>query len=83
VSDLSGQVDGGADDDSGGLDGLVAGGVEGDGEAGPVGVDAVLGVGGVGNGGAQDLVSDQKGVDLLVDAGGGGRAAPADREWWI
>ena len=55
--------------------------LQGDGEAGPVGVDAGLGVGGVGHGGAQELVGDQQGVDLLVDAGrGAGAQDPAAQD---
>src|SRR5437763_11870695 len=73
AADGAGQVDGGAGDDAGGLDELVAGGVQGEGEAGPVGVGAGLG-GGVGHGGAQDLVGDQQGVDLLVHPGRGAGA---------
>src|SRR5216684_4407824 len=42
----------------------------------PVRVGAGHGSGGVGHGGAQDLVGDQEGVDLLVDPGGG--AGPQD-----
>src|SRR5205085_2614408 len=77
AADGAGQVDGGAGDDAGGLDELVAGGVQGEGEAGPVGVGAGLG-GGVGHGGAQDLVGDQQGVDLLVHPGrGAGAQDPA------
>ena len=60
--------------DAGGEDDLVAGGVQGDGEAGAVGVGAGDGAGGVGDGGAQHLVGDQQGVDLLVDAAGGAGA---------
>ena len=42
------------------------------------GSSAGAGVGGVGHGGAQDLVGDQQGVDLLVDAGrGAGAQHPA------
>ena len=48
--------------------------LQGDGEAGPVGVEAGLAVGGVGHRGAQELVDDQQGVDLLLDAGGGAGA---------
>jgi hypothetical protein len=70
LADLADQVDSGPSDHPGGLDELVAGGVEGDGEAGPVGVDAGLGAGGIGHGEAQELVADQQGMDLLVDAGG-------------
>src|SRR6266704_1917567 len=74
AADLADQVDNGLGDDTGGLHELVAGGVQGDGEAGPVGVDAGLGAGGVGHGQAEDLVAHQQGVDLLVDAGGGAGA---------
>src|SRR5262249_35047083 len=56
---------------------LVAGGVERDGEAGPVGVDAGMAVGGVGHGGAQELVGDQEGVDLLGETGWGAGAQDA------
>src|SRR5437773_3137269 len=74
AADVAGQVDGGAGGDAGGLDELVAGGVQGEGEAGPVGVGAGLGGGGVGHGGAQDLVGDQQGAGLLVHAAGGAGA---------
>ena len=37
AADGAGQVDSSADDDAGGLDDLLAGGLECDGEAGPVG----------------------------------------------
>jgi hypothetical protein len=62
-ADLADQVDGGGSDHPGGLDELVAGGVQGDGEAGPVGVDAGLGAGGIGHGQPQELVADQQGMD--------------------
>ena len=63
-----------AGEDAGGEDNLVAGGVQGDGEAGAVGVGARDGAGGVGDGGAQHLVGDQQGAGLLVDAAGGAGA---------
>src|SRR6266704_2562779 len=80
AADLADQVDNGLGDDTGGLHELVAGGVQGDGEAGPVGVDAGLGAGGVGHGQAEDLVAHQQGVDLLVDAGGGAGAQDSSAE---
>ena len=53
----------------------------GDGEAGPVGIGAGPGAGGVGHGGAQQLVGDQQGVDLLLDAvGGAGAQDPAAQD---
>jgi hypothetical protein len=70
AADLPGQVDDGAGDHARGEDDLVAGGVQGDGEAGPVGVGAGDGRGGVGDGGAQCLVGDQQGADFLLDAVG-------------
>ena len=66
--------------DAGGEDDLVAGGVEGDGEAGAVGVGAGDGGGGVGDRGAQRLVGDQQGLDLLLDAVGGAGAQDAAAE---
>src|SRR5262249_4215262 len=69
-ADGADQVDGGVGDDPGGLDELVAGGLVGDGEAGPVGVGVGLGADGVGDGGAQKLVDHQQGVDLLHDTDG-------------
>src|SRR5215469_14184574 len=48
--------------------------VAGDGEAGPVGVGASGGDGGVGDGDPQGLVDGEQGVDLLGDAGQGARA---------
>ena len=59
VADDADEVDDGVGDDSGGVHDLVAGGVQGGGEAGSVGVEAGLAVGGVDHGGAQDLVGDQ------------------------
>jgi hypothetical protein len=53
------QVDDGVGEDAGGLDDLVAGGVQGGGEAGPVGVETWQAVGGVDHGGTDDLVGDQ------------------------
>src|SRR6266508_4624421 len=80
AADPAGQVDGGLGDHAGGLDDLVAGGVQGDGEAAAVGWGVGPGEGGVGDGGAQGLVGDQEGVDLLVDAigGSGPQDAPAE-----
>ncbi len=78
-ADCPGQVSGRAGQDAGGEDDLVAGGVQGDGEAGAVGVGAGDGAGGVGDGGAQYLVGDQQGVDLLVDAAGGAATASSPR----
>jgi hypothetical protein len=64
-ADFPGQVGDDAGLDAGGQDDLVAGGVQGDGKAGPVGVGARDGAGGVGDGGTQRLVGDQQGPDLL------------------
>jgi hypothetical protein len=50
----------------GGLGEQVAGGVQGDGEAAAVGVDAAGGFDRVGDGDPQDLVAGQQGVDLCV-----------------
>ena len=75
-ADCPGQVGDGAGEDACGEDDLVAGGVQGDGEAGAVGVGA--GDGRVGDGGAQCLVGNQQGVDLLLDpVGGAGAQDPA------
>jgi hypothetical protein len=77
-ADCPGQVGDGAGEDGCGEDDLVAGGVQGDGEAGAVGVGAGDGAGGVGDGGAQGLVGNQQGVDLLLDpVGGAGAQDPA------
>jgi hypothetical protein len=76
AADLADEVDGGVGDDAGGLDDLVAGGVQGDGEAGPVRVGARDGRGGVGECGAQGLVGDEQGVGFLLDAVRG--AGPQD-----
>jgi hypothetical protein len=51
-------------------DHLVAGGVQGDGEAGAIGVGSWGCARGVGDGGAEGLVGDQQGVDFLLDAVG-------------
>src|SRR6266545_6796259 len=59
AADLADEVDGGLGDDAGGVDYLVAGGVQGDGEAGPVRAGQRLGGGGVGDGQPQRLVGDQ------------------------
>src|SRR5262249_1435980 len=77
AADGAGQVDGFCGDDAGGLDDLVAGGVQGDGEAGPVRVGAGGGEGGGGDGDPDCLVDDQEGVDLLGDAGQGAGAQDA------
>jgi len=61
-ADGSGQVDDGVGDDSGCLDKLVAGGVEGDGEAGAIGVGAWLADGGVGGRGRAGWVQPGTGV---------------------
>ena len=66
-ADHPGQVDDGADDDACCLHDLVAGGLPGDGKAGPVRVGAGLADGGVGHRSAQHLVGHQQGVDLLGD----------------
>ena len=73
-ADSAGQVNDGSCDDAGCLCDLLAGGVPGDGEAGPVGLGAGPGGRGVGDGGAQDLVGDQQGVDLLGGPRGGAGA---------
>ena len=80
AADCPGEVDAGAGDDARGEDHLVAGGVEGDSEAGPVGVGARRRARGVGDRGAQRLVSDQQGVDFLLDAVGGAGAQDAAAE---
>jgi len=64
VSDLADEVDGGVGDDPGGVHDLVPGGVQGDGEASPVGLG--LAGGGIGDGQPQRLVCGEHGVDLLV-----------------
>ena len=71
AADSAGQVDSSADDDVGGLDDLLAGGLECDGEAGPVGVGAGGGEGGVSDGDPQGRIDGQQGVDFLGDAGQG------------
>jgi hypothetical protein len=73
-ANVADQVDDGAGDDAGGLDEQVAGGVQGDGEAAAVGVDAAFGLNRVSDGDPQDLVTGQQGVDLLGDPGGGAGA---------
>jgi hypothetical protein len=78
-ADVPGEVGDGACDDAGREDDLVAGGVQGDGEAGPVGVGAGDSRG-VGDGAAQGLVGDQEGAGLLVDAAGGAGAQDASAE---
>ena len=65
----AGQVDGGVGQHACGLDDLVAGGLEGDAEAGPVRVGAGDGPGGVADRDPDHLVDGQQGVDLLGDAG--------------
>jgi len=80
ASDGAGQVDDGGGDDARCLDDLVAGCLPGDDESRPVGVCARGGAGGVGHGGAQQLVGDEQGVDLLVDPGGGAGAQHAPAE---
>ncbi|MCG5213361.1 hypothetical protein MBA17_08830 [Streptosporangium sp. KLBMP 9127] len=64
--DAACEVDDGVGDDACGLDDLVAGGLQGDGEAGPVGVGA--GDGGGGDRDPDELVGGQQGVDFLGDA---------------
>ncbi len=64
------ELDGAVLDDAGGLDELVAGGLEGDAETGPVWVGACA-VGCVRDGDADGLVGAQEGVDLLSDPGPG------------
>jgi hypothetical protein len=49
-------------------------GLPGDGEAGPVWIDVGAAGGGIGHRGAQELVGDQQGVDLMLDPGGGAGA---------
>jgi len=68
LTDPADEVDRRADGDAGGEDDLVAGGVQGDGEAGPVRVGAGDGAGG--HRGAEGLAGDQQGVDFLVNACG-------------
>src|SRR5215469_4408256 len=80
AADGAGQVDGFCGDHAGGLGDLLAGGVEGDGEAGPVGVGTGSGEGGVGDGDPQGLVGGQQGVDFLGDAGDGAGAQDAAAE---
>jgi hypothetical protein len=80
AADRSGEVDDGVGGDARCEDDLVAGGVQGDGEAGPVRVRAGNGRGGVGDGGAEGLVGDEQGVDLLLDAVGGAGAQDAAAE---
>jgi len=58
-ADCSDEVDHGAGDDARGLNDLVAGGSQGDGEAGPVRVCSGCGLGGVGDRDPQDLVGAQ------------------------
>src|SRR5215470_4750716 len=71
VPDGTDEVDDCAGDDPGGLDDLVAGGLDGDAEAGPVGVGAGDGGGGVGNSDPDHLVEGGQCADLLGDAGQG------------
>jgi hypothetical protein len=80
TADCPGQVDDGADGHARSQDDLVAGCVQGDGEAGAVGVGARGRGGGVGDGGAEDLVGDEEGVDFLLDAVGGAGAQDAAAE---
>ena len=80
AADVPGEVGDGAGDHARGQDDLVAGGVQGDGEAGPVRVGARDRARGVGDGGAQGLVGDQQGVDLLLDAVGSAGAQDAAAE---
>jgi len=78
AADGADEVDDGVGDDAGGFDELVAGGVEGDGEAAPVGIDVGPADRGVGDRDAQRLVGDEQGVDLLLDPGrGAGAQDPA------
>ena len=78
AADGADEVDDGVGDDPGGVDELVAGGVQGDGEAAPVGIDVGLGEGGVEDRCAERLVGDEQGVDLLLDpARGAGAQHPA------
>src|SRR5262252_8712255 len=77
AADGAGQVDGFAGDHVCCLDDLVACGLEGGAEAGPVGVSAGGGRGGVGDGDPDRLVDGQQGVDLLGDAGQGAGAQDA------
>ena len=74
AADDTDQVDDGVGDDAGGGDDLVTGGVEGDGEAGPVGIDIDDTECGVGDRDAQSLLGDQQRVDFLVDPGRGAGA---------
>jgi hypothetical protein len=79
-ADGSGQVGDGAGGHARGQDDLVAGGLQGDGEAGTIGVGAGDGGGGVRDRGAKGLVGDQEGVDFLLDAVGGAGAQDAAAE---
>jgi hypothetical protein len=80
-ADTAGQVDDSAGDDAGALDEQVAGGVQGDGEAGAVRVGAAGGLDRVSDGDPQDLVAGQQGVDLLGDPGRGpGTQYPAAQD---
>ena len=74
TADHADEVDCGVGDDPGREDELVARGVQGDGEAAPIGIEVGPGEGGVADRDAQRLVGDQQGVDLLVDAGRGAGA---------
>ncbi|WP_447139147.1 hypothetical protein [Micromonospora sp. LZ34] len=81
AADDADQVDVGVGDDAGGVDDLVTGGGQGGGEAGLVGIDVGLAVGGVDHGGEQQLVDDEQGVDFLVDAvGGSGAQHPSGQD---
>jgi hypothetical protein len=79
AADVAGQVSDGAGSDAGREDHLVAGVVQGDSEAGPVGVGA-RGGGGVGDRAADGLAGDQEGAGLLADAVGGAGAQDAAAE---
>src|SRR5690242_5864338 len=76
-SDGPGQVSGPAGQDAGGGGDQVAGGVQEDGEADAVHVQAGHGGGGVGGGADQCLVGGEQGPGFLVDAVQGARAQDA------
>src|SRR5262252_2251501 len=84
TSDGAGEVDYGVGDDACCLDDLVAGGLQGDAEAGPVRVGARDSRGGVGDRDPDGLVGGQQGVDLLGDAGhGAGAQDPASEHGFL
>jgi len=74
AADRSGQVDGAIRQDAGRVTDEVAGGLQQDGEADPVGVQAGPGDDGVGGGADEGLVDGEQGPDFLLDAGDAARA---------